>query len=110
MCYKDGNYHVILFNKINDRYLSDSQQHYIFENDFKENTLFIVNTLNNEHGSIQHLIPQYKRDVYIEKDIIQQLDRCNHPKTELLIQENDYAAFQITLKHDEVKYICIKPS
>ena len=66
MCYKDGNYHVILFNKINDRYLSDSQN-YIFENDFKENTLFIVNTLNNEHGSIQHLIPQDKRDVYIEK-------------------------------------------
>lgn len=110
MCYKDGDYHLILFNKINDRYLSDSQQHYIFENDFKENTLFIVNTLNNEHGSIQHLIPQDKRDVYIEKDIIQQLDQCNHPKTELLIQEKDYAAFQVTLKHDEVKYICIKPS
>lgn len=46
----------------------------------------------------------------LKKDIIQQLDQCNHPKTELLIQEKDYAAFQVTLKHDEVKYICIKPS
>ena len=47
MCYKDGNYHVILFNKITTVIYFDTK-----------------NTLNNEH-SIQHLIPQDKRDVYI---------------------------------------------
>ncbi|UDI77594.1 AraC family transcriptional regulator Rsp [Staphylococcus taiwanensis] len=110
MCIKDGNYHFILFNKINDRYLSDSKQHYLFENEFKENTLFIVDTLNNEHGSIQNLLPQDKLPVYIEKEIIEKIDKCNHPKTELFIQEKDALPFQITLKHDEVKYICIKPT
>ena len=28
---KDGNYHILLFNKINDRYLSDSKQKFIFK-------------------------------------------------------------------------------
>ncbi|WP_154838447.1 AraC family transcriptional regulator Rsp [Staphylococcus sp. Marseille-Q1834] len=109
MSRKDGNYHFILFNKINDRYLSDSKQHYHFQNELSENSLFIVNTLNNEHGSIQHLMPQDKLPVYIEESIMKQLDRSNHPKTELFIQEKNHATFQITLQHDEVKYICIKP-
>lgn len=109
MSRKDGNYHFILFNKINDRYLSDSKQHYHFQNELNENSLFIVNTLNNEHGSIQHLMPQDNLPVYIEKSIMKQLDRSNHPKTELFIQEKNHATFQITLQHDEVKYICIKP-
>ncbi|WP_423830820.1 hypothetical protein, partial [Staphylococcus epidermidis] len=31
------------------------------------------------------------------------------PKTELAVQEENHKPFQLTLKHDEVKYICIKP-
>ncbi|MGA4514835.1 AraC family transcriptional regulator Rsp [Staphylococcus caledonicus] len=109
MSRKDGNYHFLLFNKINDRYLSDNKQFYHFENDLNENSLFIINTLNNEHGSIHNLIPQAHLPVYIEKSIIKQLDKSNQPKTELFFQENDKAPFQVTLKNDEVKYICIKP-
>ena len=49
---KDGNYHILLFNKINDRYLSDSKQKFIFKNNLKELTHY-YKTLNNEHGSIK---------------------------------------------------------
>ena len=31
MSRKGGNYHFLLFNKINDRYLSDSKQKFIFK-------------------------------------------------------------------------------
>ncbi|WP_414715544.1 hypothetical protein, partial [Staphylococcus epidermidis] len=31
-------------------------------------------------------------------------------KTELAIQHDHHLPFQVTLKHDEVKYICFKPS
>lgn len=57
MSRKDGNSHFLLFNKINDRYLSDSNQQYVFQNNLPENSLIIINTLNNEHVSIQNLLP-----------------------------------------------------
>ena len=106
---KDGNYHILLFNKINDRYLSDSKQKFIFKNDLKKNSLIIIKTLNNEHGSIQNLLPKSKELLYIERNILEELDKCNRPKTELAIQEENNKPFQMTLKHDEVKYICFKP-
>ena len=108
MSQKDGNYHFILFNKINDRYLSDSKQHYQILNKLNENSLIIVNTLNKEHGTIHQLMSQDNLPVYIEKSIIHQLDRCNQPKTELFIQEETNHPFNMTLHHDEVKYIYIK--
>ena len=108
MSQKDGNYHFILFNKINDRYLSDSKQHYQILNKLNENSLIIANTLNKEHGTIHQLMSQDNLPVYIEKSIIHQLDRCNQPKTELFIQEETNHPFNITLHHDEVKYIYIK--
>ena len=55
MSRKDGNYHFLLFNKINDRYLSDSQQRYVFKNTLSTNSLIIIKTLNHEHGAIQNL-------------------------------------------------------
>lgn len=106
---KDGNYHILLFNKINDRYLSDSKQKFIFKNNLKKNSLIIIKTLNNEHGSIQNLLPKSKELLYIERNILEELDKCNRPKTELAIQEESNKPFQMTLKHDEVKYICFKP-
>lgn len=60
MSRKGGNYHFLLFNKINDRYLSDSKQKFIFKNQLNVNSLIIINTLNNEHGSIQNLLPKVK--------------------------------------------------
>ncbi|WP_037541630.1 AraC family transcriptional regulator Rsp [Staphylococcus caprae] len=109
MSRKGGNYHFLLFNKINDRYLSDSKQKFIFKNQLNVNSLIIINTLNNEHGSIQNLLPKSKELLYIERSILEELDKCNHPKTELAVQEENHKPFQLTLKHDEVKYICIKP-
>lgn len=108
MSQKDGNNHFILFNKINDRYLSDSKQYYQILNELNKNSLIIVNTLNKEHGTIHQLMSQDNLPVYIEKSIIHQLDRCNQPKTELFIQEANNQPFNITLHHDEVKYIYIK--
>lgn len=67
MSQKDGNYHFILFNKINDRYLSDSKQHYQILNKLNENSLIIANTLNKEHGTIHQLMSQDNLPVYIEK-------------------------------------------
>lgn len=110
MSRKDGNYHFLLFNKINDRYLSDSQQRYVFKNTLSTNSLIIIKTLNHEHGAIQNLLPQTKQQFYIERSILDELDKSNQPKTELAIQHDHHLPFHVTLKHDEVKYICFKPS
>ena len=110
MSRKDGNYHFLLFNKINDRYLSDSQQRFVFKNTLSTNSLIIIKTLNHEHGAIQNLLPQTKQQFYIERSILDELDKSNQPKTELAIQHDHHLPFHVTLKHDEVKYICFKPS
>ncbi|ORN41791.1 hypothetical protein, partial [Staphylococcus aureus] len=33
-----------------------------------------------------------------------------YPKTELAVQEETGRTFELKLNHDEVKYICFKPS
>ncbi len=48
---KDNNYHFLLFNKINDRYMSDVKQDFIFHNELPQDSLMIIKTLNHEHGS-----------------------------------------------------------
>ena len=80
MSRKDGNYHFLLFNKINDRYLSDSQQRYVFKNTLSTNSLIIIKTLNHEHGAIHNLLPQTKQQFYIERSILDELDKSNQPK------------------------------
>ncbi|HDB8101645.1 TPA: AraC family transcriptional regulator Rsp [Staphylococcus aureus] len=107
---KDNNYHFLLFNKINDRYMSDVKQDFIFHNELPQDSLMIIKTLNHEHGSIQHLLPTSDQLVYIEKEILDELDKTNYPKTELAVQEETGRTFELKLNHDEVKYICFKPS
>ncbi|HCW8083249.1 AraC family transcriptional regulator Rsp [Staphylococcus aureus] len=107
---KDNNYHFLLFNKINDRYMSDVKQDFIFHNELPQDSLMIIKTLNHEHGSIQHLLPISDQLVYIEKEILDKLDKTNYPKTELAVQEETGRTFELKLNHDEVKYICFKPS
>ncbi|HEG7413652.1 AraC family transcriptional regulator Rsp [Staphylococcus aureus] len=107
---KDNNYHFLLFNKINDRYMSDVKQDFIFHNGLPQDSLMIIKTLNHEHGSIQHLLPLSDQLVYIEKEILDELDKTNYPKTELAVQEETGRTFELKLNHDEVKYICFKPS
>lgn len=107
---KDNNYHFLLFNKINDRYMSDVKQDFIFHNELPKDSLMIIKTLNHEHGSIQHLLPISDQLVYIEKEILDELDKTNYPKTELAVQEETGRTFELKLNHDEVKYICFKPS
>lgn len=107
---KDNNYHFLLFNKINDRYMSDVKQDFIFHNELSQDSLMIIKTLNHEHGSIQHLLPISDQLVYIEKEILDELDKTNYPKTELAVQEETGRTFELKLNHDEVKYICFKPS
>ncbi|MDD9345364.1 AraC family transcriptional regulator Rsp [Staphylococcus aureus] len=107
---KDNNYHLLLFNKINDRYMSDVKQDFIFHNELPQDSLMIIKTLNHEHGSIQHLLPISDQLVYIEKEILDELDKTNYPKTELAVQEETGRTFELKLNHDEVKYICFKPS
>lgn len=107
---KDNNYHFLLFNKINDRYMSDVKQDFIFHNELPQDSLTIIKTLNHEHGSIQHLLPISDQLVYIEKEILDELDKTNYPKTELAVQEETGRTFELKLNHDEVKYICFKPS
>ncbi|HDJ3124943.1 TPA: AraC family transcriptional regulator Rsp [Staphylococcus aureus] len=107
---KDKNYHFLLFNKINDRYMSDVKQDFIFHNELPQDSLMIIKTLNHEHGSIQHLLPTSDQLVYIEKEILDELDKTNYPKTELAVQEETGRTFELKLNHDEVKYICFKPS
>ncbi|WP_267811111.1 AraC family transcriptional regulator Rsp [Staphylococcus aureus] len=107
---KDNNYHFLLFNKINDRYMSDVKQDFIFHNELPQDSLMIIKTLNHEHGSIQHLLPISDQLVYIEKEILDELDKRNYPKTELAVQEETGRTFELKLNHDEVKYICFKPS
>ncbi|HDB8271345.1 TPA: AraC family transcriptional regulator Rsp [Staphylococcus aureus] len=107
---KDNNYHFLLFNKINDRYMSDVKQDFIFYNELPQDSLMIIKTLNHEHGSIQHLLPTSDQLVYIEKEILDELDKTNYPKTELAVQEETGRTFELKLNHDEVKYICFKPS
>ncbi|HCZ3320996.1 TPA: AraC family transcriptional regulator Rsp [Staphylococcus aureus] len=107
---KDNNYHFLLFNKINDRYMSDVKQDFIFHNELPQDSLMIIKTLNHEHGSIQHLLPISDQLVYIEKEILDELDKTNYPKTELAVQEETGRTFKLKLNHDEVKYICFKPS
>ncbi len=72
---KDNNYHFLLFNKINDRYMSDVKQDFIFHNELPQDSLMIIKTLNHEHGSIQHLLPISDQLVYIEKEILDELDK-----------------------------------
>lgn len=105
---KDNNYHFLLFNKINDRYMSDVKQDFIFHNELPQDSLMIIKTLNHEHGSIQHLLPISDQLVYIEKEILDELDKTNYPKTELAVQEETGRTFELKLNHDEVKYICFK--
>ena len=62
-----NNYLMSQRDKINDRYLSDSKQHYQILNKLNENSLIIVNTLNKEHGTIHQLMSQDNLPVYIEK-------------------------------------------
>lgn len=107
---KDNNYHFLLFNKINDRYMSDVKQDFIFHNELPQDSLMIIKTLNHERGSIQHLLPTSDQLVYIEKEILDELDKTNYPKTELAVQEETGRTFELKLNHDEVKYICFKPS
>ncbi|HEI7207172.1 TPA: AraC family transcriptional regulator Rsp [Staphylococcus aureus] len=107
---KDNNYHFLLFNKINDRYMSDVKQDFIFHNELPQDSLMIIKTLNHEHGSIQHLLPISDQLVYIEKEILDELDKTNYTKTELAVQEETGRTFELKLNHDEVKYICFKPS
>ncbi|HCT2085448.1 TPA: AraC family transcriptional regulator Rsp [Staphylococcus aureus] len=107
---KDNNCHFLLFNKINDRYMSDVKQDFIFHNELPQDSLMIIKTLNHEHGSIQHLLPISDQLVYIEKEILDELDKTNYPKTELAVQEETGRTFELKLNHDEVKYICFKPS
>ncbi|HDH6546371.1 TPA: AraC family transcriptional regulator Rsp [Staphylococcus aureus] len=107
---KDNNYHFLLFNKINDRYMPDVKQDFIFHNELPQDSLMIIKTLNHEHGSIQHLLPISDQLVYIEKEILDELDKTNYPKTELAVQEETGRTFELKLNHDEVKYICFKPS
>ncbi|HDA6517042.1 TPA: AraC family transcriptional regulator Rsp [Staphylococcus aureus] len=107
---KDNNYHFLLFNKINDRYMSDVKQDFIFHNELPQDSLMIIKILNHEHGSIQHLLPISDQLVYIEKEILDELDKTNYPKTELAVQEETGRTFELKLNHDEVKYICFKPS
>ncbi|HEI6591825.1 TPA: AraC family transcriptional regulator Rsp [Staphylococcus aureus] len=107
---KDNNYHFLLFNKINDRYMSDVKQDFIFHNELPQDSLMIIKTLNHEHGSIQHLLPISDQLFYIEKEILDELDKTNYPKTELAVQEETGRTFELKLNHDEVKYICFKPS
>lgn len=107
---KDNNYHFLLFNKINDRYMSDVKQDFIFHNELPQDSFMIIKTLNHEHGSIQHLLPISDQLVYIEKEILDELDKTNYPKTELAVQEETGRTFELKLNHDEVKYICFKPS
>lgn len=107
---KDNNYHFLLFNKINDRYMSDVKQDFIFHNELPQDSLMIIKTLTHEHGSIQHLLPISDQLVYIEKEILDELDKTNYPKTELAVQEETGRTFELKLNHDEVKYICFKPS
>ncbi|HFO0823160.1 TPA: AraC family transcriptional regulator Rsp [Staphylococcus aureus] len=107
---KDNNYHFLLFNKITDRYMSDVKQDFIFHNELPQDSLMIIKTLNHEHGSIQHLLPISDQLVYIEKEILDELDKTNYPKTELAVQEETGRTFELKLNHDEVKYICFKPS
>ncbi|HDD0228776.1 TPA: AraC family transcriptional regulator Rsp [Staphylococcus aureus] len=107
---KDNNYHFLLFNKINDRYMSDVKQDFIFHNELPQDSLMIIKKLNHEHGSIQHLLPISDQLVYIEKEILDELDKTNYPKTELAVQEETGRTFELKLNHDEVKYICFKPS
>ncbi|HDE9857293.1 AraC family transcriptional regulator Rsp [Staphylococcus aureus] len=107
---KDNNYHFLLFNKINDRYMSYVKQDFIFHNELPQDSLMIIKTLNHEHGSIQHLLPISDQLVYIEKEILDELDKTNYPKTELAVQEETGRTFELKLNHDEVKYICFKPS
>ncbi|HBM8202880.1 TPA: AraC family transcriptional regulator Rsp [Staphylococcus aureus] len=107
---KDNNYHFLLFNKINDRYMSDVKQDFIFHNELPQDSLMIIKTLNHEHGSIQHLLPISDQLVYIEKEILDELDKTNYPKTELAVQKETGRTFELKLNHDEVKYICFKPS
>ncbi|HDA2798938.1 TPA: AraC family transcriptional regulator Rsp [Staphylococcus aureus] len=107
---KDNNYHFLLLNKINDRYMSDVKQDFIFHNELPQDSLMIIKTLNHEHGSIQHLLPISDQLVYIEKEILDELDKTNYPKTELAVQEETGRTFELKLNHDEVKYICFKPS
>ncbi|HCT7958816.1 TPA: AraC family transcriptional regulator Rsp [Staphylococcus aureus] len=107
---KDNNYHFLLFNKINARYMSDVKQDFIFHNELPQDSLMIIKTLNHEHGSIQHLLPISDQLVYIEKEILDELDKTNYPKTELAVQEETGRTFELKLNHDEVKYICFKPS
>ena len=44
------------------------------------------------------------------KEILDELDKTNYPKTELAVQEETGRTFELKLNHDEVKYICFKPS
>lgn len=78
---KDNNYHFLLFNKINDRYMSDVKQDFIFHNELPQDSLMIIKTLNHEHGSIQHLLPISDQLVYIEKEILDELDKTNYPSS-----------------------------
>lgn len=108
MSRKDEDYHFLLFNKINNRYLSDNQQHFSFTNQLNESSLHIIHTLNKDHGVIDNIIPHKKAPLYIEKSILKQLEQTNHPKVELFVQESKHQKVEVTLNYDEVKYVCLK--
>lgn len=65
---KDNNYHFLLFNKINDRYMSDVKQDFIFHNELPQDSLMIIKTLNHEHGSIQHCFNKRSTCLYRKRN------------------------------------------
>ncbi|MQH99017.1 AraC family transcriptional regulator, partial [Escherichia coli] len=66
--------------------------------------------LNHEHVCSQFLLLIIAQIVFIEKEILDELEKKNYPKTELAVQEETGRTFELKLNHDEVKYICFKPS
>lgn len=50
------------------------------KNTLSTNSLIIIKTLNHEHGAIQNLLPQTKQQFYIERSILDELDKSNQPK------------------------------
>ena len=60
---------------------------------------------------VQFNIASNKRSTCLyRKEILDELDKTNYPKTELAVQEETGRTFELKLNHDEVKYICFKPS
>lgn len=108
---EDQTIHLLLFNAPYQRSSTHEVLKYVLkENDLPSNATLFIQTLNREHGFIDYALPASFNDTYIERSLLWCIKQSTIPKAEIKHFVQSGSPLQLTLHHDELKYIRILPS